>query len=97
MKYSLAFLESALKEWRKLSSTTREQLRAKLNERLVYPHVASSKLYGFKDCYKIKLLAAGIRLVYRVNDAVIVVTVIAIGKRDKDHVYRLTEKRLKNH
>lgn len=34
MSYELAFLDEALKEWRKLDPVTREQFRAKLGERL---------------------------------------------------------------
>lgn len=93
MTYSLQFVESALKEWRKLTAGVREQLKAKLAERLSNPHVPSARLHGMKDCYKIKLRAAGYRLVYQVNDKMIVVTVIAVGKRDKSEVYSLAEKR----
>ena len=39
MTYELGFLESALKEWRKLDSQTREQFKKKLVERLEAPHV----------------------------------------------------------
>lgn len=35
------------------------------------------------DCYKIKLRQAGYRLIYRVDDDVVTVSVIAVGKRDK--------------
>ena len=39
------------------------------------------------DCYKIKLKAAGYRLVYRVEDDIMYVTVIAVGKRERSIVY----------
>jgi len=93
MTYSLEFVESALKEWRKLSPDIREQLRSKLRERLQNPHVPSARLHGLPDCYKIKLCAVGYRLVYQVNDKVVVVTVIAVGKRDKGIVYIAAKKR----
>lgn len=94
MSYSLEFVESALKEWRKLAPGIREQLKHKLGERLHNPHVPSARLHGLPDCYKIKLRTAGYRLVYQVNDKVVVVTVIAVGKRDKGLVYRLAERRV---
>ncbi len=87
MTYSLAFAESALKEWRKLAPQIQEQFKNKLRERLEHPHVASARLHGMPDCYKIKLRAAGYRLVYQVDDGVLLVTVIAVGKRDKGLVY----------
>lgn len=87
MIYELAFVESALKEWRKLAPSIRDQFKAKLKERLLAPHVPSARLHGLADCYKIKLRAAGYRLVYQVADRVVLVTVIAVGKRDKGIVY----------
>lgn len=93
MIYELAFLESALKEWKKLDATTRGHFKNKLEERLENPRVPSSKLSGKNNRYKIKLRASGFRLVYEVRDTDILVIVIAIGKRDKDAVYRAAEKR----
>ncbi len=34
------------------------------------------------DCYKIKLRKEGYRLVYRVLDDVVIIEIIAIGRRD---------------
>lgn len=93
MSYSLAFVESALKEWRKLAPAIREQMKRKLAERLEQPHVPFARLHGMPDCYKIKLRTAGYRLVYQVDDKVVVVTVIAVGKRDKGLVYLTAKKR----
>lgn len=94
MSYSLEFVASALKEWRKLAPGIRDQLKNKLRERLLNPHVPSARLHGLPDCYKIKLRTAGYRLVYQVNDKVVVVTVVAVGKRDKGLVYLLAERRI---
>ena len=65
----------------------------KLAERLHNPHVAASRLSGSANRYKIKLRAAGWRLVYEVRDGELLVLVIAVGKRDKDAVYRKAEGR----
>jgi mRNA interferase RelE/StbE len=94
MSYSLEFVESALKEWRKLPPTIREHFKGKLRERLVNPHVPASRLHGLPNCYKIKLRTVGYRLVYEVNDKIVVVTVIAVGKRDKGIVYRSAKGRI---
>ncbi|MDE2155643.1 MAG: type II toxin-antitoxin system RelE/ParE family toxin [Xanthomonadaceae bacterium] len=95
MSYSLEFVESALKEWRKLAPPIREQFKKKLSERMEQPHVASARLHHMPDCYKIKLRTAGYRLVYRVDDKVVVVTVVAVGKRDKSLAYRAAGRRTK--
>jgi mRNA interferase RelE/StbE len=93
MTYELGFLEPALKEWRKLDGPTREQFKKKLRERLDNPRVPSAKLAGHPDRYKIKLRQIGYRLVYEVQDAELIVVVIAVGRRDRDAVYRLAAQR----
>lgn len=95
MSYSLEFVESALKEWRKLPPEIREQLKAKLRERLGNPHVPAARLHGLPNCYKIKLRTVGYRLVYQVDDKIVVVTVVAVGRRDKGLVYVSAGKRVR--
>jgi mRNA interferase RelE/StbE len=68
MNFKLKFLPSALKEWKKLDSSIQSQFKKKLAERLIKPHIPSSKLSGFENHYKIKLRASGYRLVYEVID-----------------------------
>ncbi len=92
-KYSLKFLPTALKEWKKLDSSIQNQLQKKLKERLLNPHVPASRLHGFENHYKIKLRALGYRLVYEVIEDEIIVMVIAVGKRDKNLVYLKASKR----
>jgi mRNA interferase RelE/StbE len=93
MSYELAFLEEALKEWRKLDGSIREQFKEKLAERLENPRVPAALLSGQKDRYKIKLRSAGFRLVYEVRDRQLVVVVVAVGKRERNAVYRAAAKR----
>ncbi|MDB5725190.1 MAG: addiction module toxin RelE [Novosphingobium sp.] len=94
MSFSLAFLPSARKEWEKLGSNIRGQFKKKLIERLESPHVLSAGLSGMPGCYKIKLRAAGYRLVYRVDDEVVTVVVVAVGRRDRNLVYKIAAGRL---
>ena len=93
MRYRLAFLKEALKEWERLDTTVREQFKNKLAERLEEPYVPASKLTGFKDRYKIKLRTSGYRLVYEIENGELVVTVIAVGRRDRNAVYMAAAKR----
>ncbi len=88
MTYKLKFLPVAQKEWSKLAPSIQGQFKKKLRERLVNPHVPSAKLRGYESVYKIKLRTAGYRLVYEVIDDEIVVYVLAVGKRDKNSVYK---------
>ena len=95
MPYELAFKPSALKEWGKLGASVREQFKKKLAERLEQPHVPSAALTGAANIYKIKLRQVGYRLVYFVEDQTITVTVVAVGKRDRNAVYDAALSRLK--
>ncbi|MGY2138129.1 type II toxin-antitoxin system RelE family toxin [Pseudomonas reactans] len=93
MTYKLEFLPSARKEWDKLGHTLREQFKKKLSERLLLPRVQSDSLHGLPDCYKIKLKASGYRLVYQVIETRVVVSVVAVGKRERSDVYERAKKR----
>ena len=86
-------MPSALKEWKKLSAPVKSQFKKKLEERLTNPKVPSAKLSGFDTVYKIKLRAAGYRLVYEVVDDELIVYVLVIGKREKGKVYKTLRSR----
>ncbi|ABP59123.1 MULTISPECIES: type II toxin-antitoxin system RelE/ParE family toxin [Enterobacteriaceae] len=94
MTYELAFDPRALKEWYKLGDTVRAQFKKKLAQVLAEPRIKSARLTDLPDCYKIKLRASGYRLVYQVRDDVVMVFVIAVGKREKLVVYHDANKRL---
>jgi len=91
--YKLTFHEMALKEWQKLSKPLQVQFKSKLSQRLTNPHVLADKLSGHKQRYKIKLRSSGYRLVYSVDDTVVTVMVIAIGKRERNKVYKVASGR----
>ena len=93
MTYELGFLDEALKEWHKLDASVREQFKAKLSERLENPCVPSAKLSGHGNRYKIKLRSVGYRLVYEVRDHQLIVVVVAVGKRERNAVYKAAAKR----
>lgn len=94
MTYKLVFKDEAVKEWRKIDDSIKQQFKKKLKERLENPHVASAKLSGMKNCYKIKLASAGYRLVYEVRDNELVVSVVTVGKRERNQVYKIAMKRV---
>ncbi len=93
MSYELQFLEDALSEWRRLDGSVKALFKKKLAERLECPRLPSARLSGHQDRYKIKLRSIGYRLVYEVQDNLLVVLVVAVGKRDKNAVYKIAEGR----
>lgn len=94
MNYKLGFLVSAKKEWNELDRAVKTQFKKKLKKRLSEPRIEKDRLSGMKDCYKIKLKSAGFRLVYQVEDENIRVVVIAVGKRERNRVYKTAIKRI---
>ena len=94
-KYRLKFLPEALREWNGLDGSIKEVLRKALRKRLEQPRNPGSQLHGdLRDCYKIKLRKQGYRLVYCIEDDVLVVLVLAIDKREDMAVYRSAVERL---
>ena len=69
-------------------------VKKKLAERLMLPRVLADALHGMTDCYKIKLRASGVRLVYEVIDNRLVVLVLGVGRRDDNAAYIAAKKRL---
>ena len=92
--YKLFFKVDAKKEWDNLDPTVRSIFAKKLKERIQHPRIESSRLTGMKDCYKIKLRRAGFRLVYQVRDKELIVSVVAVGKRERNLVYKIASKRI---
>ena len=59
------------------------------------PHVPGGELHGpLAGCYKIKLRQQGVRLVYSVEDDHLLVTVVAVDKREDGVVYESAMARL---
>ncbi|MXF04470.1 type II toxin-antitoxin system RelE family toxin [Escherichia coli] len=95
MTYVVKFREDAFKEWLKLERVIQQQFAKKLKKCAENPHIPSAKLRGLKDCYKIKLRASGFRLVYQVIDDVLIIAVVAVGKREHSDVYNLASERMR--
>jgi mRNA interferase RelE/StbE len=91
--YELEFTPSALKEWRRLDATIQDQFRKKLKAIVQNPHIPAARLAGGRHRYRIKLRKLGYRLGYQVFDKRLVVIVVGIGRRDKDEVYEMLERR----
>lgn len=58
-----------------------------------HPQALRSKLRGSSNRYKIKLHAAGFRLIDEVRDRQLLVLVLAVGKRDRNAAYPHPEQR----
>ena len=94
-KYRLQFVPSAWSEWRALDGSVKETFRKLLKKRLDNPPVPGGELHGaLAGHYKIKLRKQGYRLVYGVQDNILMVMVMAVDKREDSAVYQSAMARL---
>ena len=93
MPFELTFHPEALREWRTLTAGNGEQFKKEQAERLIEPRIPVSKPLSPRGPNKIKLRAAGFRLVYEVRDHEVLVLVVAVGKRERNAVYRQADQR----
>ena len=93
--YRLKFTAAALAEWKALDGSIKETFRKLLKKRMLQPHLPGSALKGpLIGCYKIKLRQQGYRLIYTVEDEVLIVLVLTISKRENNAVYLALSKKL---
>ena len=83
MSYELAIHPEAEKEWAKLDGSIKRRFKEKLaKERLKHPRVVEDALRELPDCYKIKITTPQFRLIYHVNDAKLLLTILSVASRD---------------
>ena len=86
-RYELRFGRHAMRQWQRLDLSIKKQFKKKLEKILQNPHIASARMGGYRDAYRLKLRKAGYRLGYRVHEEQVVVVVITVERRDKEQVY----------
>ncbi|MCE4538828.1 type II toxin-antitoxin system RelE/ParE family toxin [Pelomonas sp. P7] len=88
-------MPEALQEWHRLDGSVKAPLKKLLAKRLDEPHVPGGELHGpLTGCYKIKLRQQGVRLIYAVEDDQLIVTVIAVDKREGGIAYASSVERV---
>jgi mRNA interferase RelE/StbE len=84
--YNVVFTKSAFKEIVRLDSNVyRERILQRIQELSANPRPSGSKkLQGFRDRYRLR--QGDFRILYEIQDRILVVTVIQVGNRKE--VYR---------
>ncbi|MEE4639783.1 MAG: type II toxin-antitoxin system RelE/ParE family toxin [Wenzhouxiangella sp.] len=95
-RYRLLFHRAARKEWDKLPPDIRSRFKTKLARLLDGSETPTpaNRLSGAPDLFKIKLRQAGYRLAYKLDRGELIIVVVAVGKRERDRVYRQLRQRL---
>ncbi len=86
--FKVAFRPRAAKSFRKLATAEQRQIAKKLKERCLTPRVLADQVREIPSGYRLKLRAAGIRLIYLVRDQELVILVLAIGRREREEAYK---------
>ena len=94
--YRIEFARAAAREWQRLDASLKSQLDKKLREIARNPHIASARLKGHPGAYRIKARSAGYRVIYKVQDNILIVFVVAIGKRERGEVFDTGLRRLQD-
>lgn len=107
MKWKLAYLPEAAKDLKSLSGNQRLQVIKAIDKVLENPLPSSEGGYGkplgsrtgsdLSGFLKIKLLNAGIRVVYQLVRTETEMLVIVIGARADSEVYDLAQRRIEKH
>lgn len=83
MSYELAIHPDAEKEWAKLDGSIKRRFKENFaKERLEIPRVAKDALRELLDCDKIKIATPQFRLIYHVDDAARLLTIMSVASRD---------------
>lgn len=85
--YKVIFRPKAKKRFDRLDSAVQRQIARKLEERRERPRVPGDALTKLRDCYKIKLRAKGIRLIYQVRDTQLILLILSVGSREREEAY----------
>ena len=93
--YFLDFYPEAAADWKATDKSVTTKFLKVLSRRVLDPHIPGARLTGnLSGCYKISLNSVGYRLIYLVQDDVLRVLVISVGKRENKNAYRLAAERL---
>jgi mRNA interferase RelE/StbE len=94
VSWNLEFHNKALREWRRLDPSIRVLFLARLEHRLFEPVVEKDRLRGeLSNCFKLRLLASGYRLVYEVIESEHLIFVRSVGHRSDKQTYGQAENR----
>ncbi|PHM07297.1 type II toxin-antitoxin system RelE family toxin [Nostoc sp. 'Peltigera malacea cyanobiont' DB3992] len=82
MSYEVKFSKGAKKQFRKLPLDVQERIQTKINDLAIEPRPNGvKKLQGDDNSYRIRV--GDYRVVYELDDDVLIVTVIKIGHRSE--------------
>jgi mRNA interferase RelE/StbE len=100
MNYQIEFIPEAAEDYKSLDGSVKKKVDKKLDELSENPfageHLGNKFNINLTGFYKVYADNKRIRIVYRLSgEAIEIIEVWGIGKRDKEKIYRLIGRRLK--
>lgn len=96
-RFRIAFIDrDALKEYRSIDGSTKRLVDNGLARLAQRADEIGKPLSGsLAGCKELKFRSDGIRVIFRIiGDTIEIVEIVAIGKRDKNHVFQSAAKRI---
>ncbi|WP_375499095.1 type II toxin-antitoxin system RelE/ParE family toxin [uncultured Nostoc sp.] len=82
MSYEVKFSRGAKKQFRKLPIDIQQRIQTKINDLAIEPRLNGiKKLQGDNNSYRVRV--GDYRVVYEIDDDVLIVTVIKVGHRSE--------------
>ncbi len=82
MSYEVKFSKGAKKQFRKLPLDVQERIQTKINDLAIEPRLNGvKKLQGDDNSYRVRV--GDFRVIYELDDDVLIVTVIKVGHRNE--------------
>lgn len=82
MSYEVKFSKGAKKQFRKLPLDVQERIQTKINDLAIEPRLNGvKKLQGDDNSYRVRV--GDYRVIYELDDDVLIVTVIKVGHRNE--------------
>jgi len=94
-KYKIEFHPDVIsKDFPKLAEDVKKRLKSQLRKLSQNPYCGESLRHKLKGYRKLYFDKKRYRIIYRIIEEKIIIFVIAVGKRDKLEVYKISDKRV---
>ena len=94
LEYTLIFHPKIPQDIEQFDRSVQKQIQGKLEKIRKNPELWKPLIGELAGCRKMYVADKKIRIVYRIHHDTIIISVIAIGKRDNEEVYREAGKRM---
>jgi len=96
MNYKVIFIEDVYKDLQKLDKSLQIEILKVIKKLEENPYLGKPLKGNLKNFYKIYVFRKKYRIVYTLEENNLIILIVGIGKRDKEKIYKIVEKRKSN-